>query len=577
MPLALLALAIGAFGIGTTEFVIMGLLPEVAATYGVSIPTAGFLVTGYALGVVLGAPLMTVLGTRIPRKRMLMLLMGLFIVGNVVSALAPAFGVMLAGRVVASLAHGAFFGIGAVVAAELVAPEKKAGAIAMMFTGLTVANVVGVPLGTLVGQHLGWRVTFLIVASLGLLGLLGIARLVPDLPRPEGVRIRHELAAFRNVQVLLAMGMTVLGFGGVFAAITYITPMMTNVAGFADTSVTWLLVLLGLGMVAGNLVGGRFADRALMPMLYTSLGALAVVLAAFTLTAHTRAAPPSPSSSSGPSASPPCRRCRSGSSTRPPAPDPGLRRQHRRLQPRQRPRRLARRPRHRRRTRLDRPELGRRGTGRLRPGPRPGLRRAGTPYGDPRGRRRRQPGHRGRRPDGDRSRRTGPPLIHRPPHTTPLHPTPPPLTSQETRMSTPTRTRTAVAPLTTADAETLVAAATAAAEAAGVAVSVTVLDAGGHPLAFRRDDRAVLISGETSTRKAFTALQLDAPTADLVDAVQPGGPFHTLPTALDRPLLFIAGGLPVHRDGRLVGAIGVGGGAPAQDHGFAESALGALA
>ncbi|WP_328302537.1 MFS transporter [Streptomyces sp. NBC_00435] len=289
MPLALLALAIGAFGIGTTEFVIMGLLPEVAGTYGVSIPAAGFLVTGYALGVVLGAPLMTVLGTRIPRKRMLMLLMGLFIVGNVLSALAPAFGIMLAGRVVASLAHGAFFGIGAVVAAELVAPEKKAGAIAMMFTGLTVANVVGVPLGTLVGQHLGWRVTFLIVASLGLLGLLGIARLVPDLPRPEGVRIRHELAAFRNVQVLLAMGMTVLGFGGVFAAITYITPMMTGVAGFADTSVTWLLVLLGLGMVAGNLVGGRFADRALMPMLYTSLGALAVVLAAFTLTAHTKA------------------------------------------------------------------------------------------------------------------------------------------------------------------------------------------------------------------------------------------------------------------------------------------------
>ncbi|MCP3753469.1 heme-binding protein [Streptomyces sp. TBY4] len=146
-------------------------------------------------------------------------------------------------------------------------------------------------------------------------------------------------------------------------------------------------------------------------------------------------------------------------------------------------------------------------------------------------------------------------------------------------MSTPTpaAARTAVHPLTTADAEALVAAATAAAGAAGVAVSVTVLDAGGHPLAFRRDDRAVLISGETSTRKAFTALQLDAPTADLVEAVQPGAPFHTLPTALDRPLLFIAGGLPVHRDGRLVGAIGVGGGAPAQDHGFAESALGVLA
>ncbi|MEU1128884.1 MFS transporter [Streptomyces sp. NPDC005900] len=290
MPLALLALAIGAFGIGTTEFVIMGLLPEVAGDFGVSIPTAGFLVTGYALGVVLGAPLMTVLGTKISRKRMLMLLMGLFIAGNLLSAVAPVFGVMLAGRVVASLAHGAFFGIGSVVAAELVAPEKKAGAIAMMFTGLTVANVVGVPLGTFVGQTLGWRMTFTIVAALGVVGLAGVAKLVPDLPKPEGVRLRHELAAFRNVQVLLAMAMTVLGFGGVFAAVTYLAPMMTDVAGYADSSVTWLLVLFGLGMVAGNLIGGKFADRALMPLLYISLGSLAVVLALFTLTAHNKVA-----------------------------------------------------------------------------------------------------------------------------------------------------------------------------------------------------------------------------------------------------------------------------------------------
>ncbi|TGB11787.1 MFS transporter [Streptomyces sp. MZ04] len=290
MPLALLALAIGAFGIGTTEFVIMGLLPEVAGDFGVSIPTAGLLVTGYALGVVLGAPLMTVLGTRVSRKRMLMILMGLFIAGNLLSAVAPSFGVMLAGRVVASLAHGAFFGIGSVVAAELVAPEKKAGAIAMMFTGLTVANVVGVPLGTLVGQTLGWRITFAVVAGLGFIGLAGIAKLVPDLPKPEGVRLRHELAAFRNVQVLLAMSMTILGFGGVFAAITYLAPMMTDVAGYADSSVTWLLVLFGLGMVAGNLIGGKFADRALMPLLYISLSALAVVLALFTYTAHNKIA-----------------------------------------------------------------------------------------------------------------------------------------------------------------------------------------------------------------------------------------------------------------------------------------------
>ncbi|MGW3041013.1 MFS transporter [Kitasatospora sp. NPDC001159] len=290
MPLALLALAIGAFGIGTTEFVIMGLLPEIAGDYGVSIPIAGLLVTGYAIGVVIGAPLMTVLGTRISRKTMLMLLMGLFTVGNLVSAAAPGFGVMLAGRIVASLAHGAFFGIGSVVAAELVAPEKKAGAIATMFTGLTVANIVGVPLGTYIGQAVGWRTTFAVVAVLGVVGLLGIAKLVPATPRPEGAHLRRELTAFRNPQVLLAMAMTVLGFGGVFAAITYIAPMMTHVAGYSDGSVTWLLVLFGVGMFLGNLLGGKFADRRLMPMLYATLGGLAVVLALFTLTAHNRIA-----------------------------------------------------------------------------------------------------------------------------------------------------------------------------------------------------------------------------------------------------------------------------------------------
>ncbi|WP_406502030.1 MFS transporter [Streptomyces sp. NBC_01590] len=290
MPLALLALAIGAFGIGATEFVVMGLLPEIAGDYGVSIPTAGLLVTGYAIGVVIGAPLMTVLGTKISRKTMLMLLMGLFTVGNLLSAMAPSFGVMLTGRIVASLAHGAFFGIGSVVAADLVAPDKKAGAIATMFTGLTVANIVGVPLGTFIGQAVGWRTTFVVVAALGVVGLLGIAKLVPAMPRPEGAHLRRELTAFRNPQVLLAMAMTVLGFGGVFAAITYIAPMMTHVAGYSDGAVTWLLVLFGIGMFLGNLLGGRYADRKLMPMLYGTLGGLAVVLALFTLTAHTKIA-----------------------------------------------------------------------------------------------------------------------------------------------------------------------------------------------------------------------------------------------------------------------------------------------
>ncbi|MEU4270632.1 MFS transporter [Streptomyces sp. NPDC026092] len=288
MPLALLALAIGAFGIGTTEFVIMGVLPQVAGDFGVSIPTAGWLVTGYALGVVFGAPLLTVLGTKVSRKKMLLFLMGLFIVGNLLSAVAPSFGMMLAGRVVASLAHGAFFGIGSVVAADLVAPEKKASAISLMFMGLTVANIVGVPLGTYIGQAAGWRVTFAIVAALGVVGFLGVARLIPTTGRPETANVRTEFAAFKNVQVWLAMAMTVLGYGGVFAAITYITPMMTEVAGYTEGAVTWLLVLFGIGMFLGNLLGGKFADRALMPMLFVSLGALSLTLLVFTATAENK-------------------------------------------------------------------------------------------------------------------------------------------------------------------------------------------------------------------------------------------------------------------------------------------------
>ncbi|GAA1407936.1 MFS transporter [Glutamicibacter uratoxydans] len=285
MPLALLALATGAFGIATTEFVIMGLLPQVGADFGVSVPTAGWLVTGYALGVMFGAPITTVLGTKISRKKMLLGLMGLLIIGNIVSALAPTFGIMLAGRIIASLAHGSFFGIGSVVAAELVAPEKKAGAIAMMFTGSTIANVIGVPAGTFLGQTAGWRTTFVMVAVIGLIGMLSVAKLVPEMPKPQNVRVKNELAAFRSIQVVLAMAMTVLGFGGVFAAITYIAPMMTQVAGFQESSVTWLMVVFGLGMVAGNLIGGKFADRKLMPMLFTALGGLALVLALFTFLA----------------------------------------------------------------------------------------------------------------------------------------------------------------------------------------------------------------------------------------------------------------------------------------------------
>ncbi|MBF6425636.1 MFS transporter [Nocardia cyriacigeorgica] len=288
MPVALLALTLGAFAIGTTEFVVVGLLPDIAADYTVSIPTAGLLVTGYALGVVAGAPVMTGLGTRVSRKRMLLGSLLLLIAGNLLSAVAPSFALMLTGRIIASLAHGAFFGIGAVVAGSLVAADRKAGAIAIMFTGLTAATVVGVPLGTLLGQQFGWRLTFALVAVIGVIGLIGVAALIPDQPAQRDARLRAEFSALANPQVLLAMAMTVLGFGGVFAAITYLAPMMTDVAGYADSSVTWLLVLFGLGMFAGNLIGGRYADRHLMPMLYLALGLLAAVLALFTVTAHSK-------------------------------------------------------------------------------------------------------------------------------------------------------------------------------------------------------------------------------------------------------------------------------------------------
>jgi DHA1 family inner membrane transport protein len=285
MKAALLALAIGAFGIGTTEFVIVGLLPEVAADLGVSIPSAGLLISGYALSVVIGAPLMTMAGSRLPQKTMLVALMGVFILGNALCAVAEDYSWLMIGRVVTALCHGAFFGIGSVVAANLVPPNKRASAIALMFTGLTFANVIGVPMGTALGQQWGWRSTFWAVTVLGVLGIIGVAALVPRQPATES-RLRVELAVFRKPQVWLALLMTTLGFAGVFASFTYIAPMMTGVAGFSPGAVTWLLVLFGAGLCVGNVLGGKAADRGLMPSLYVILGLLAVVLLVFTWTAH---------------------------------------------------------------------------------------------------------------------------------------------------------------------------------------------------------------------------------------------------------------------------------------------------
>ncbi|GAB2969751.1 MFS transporter [Saccharothrix stipae] len=284
MPPALLALAVGAFGIGTTEFVIVGLLPQVAGDLGVSVPTAGLLVSGYALSVVVGAPLITAGASRLPRKRLLVGLMALFVLGNLVCAVADDYAVLMAGRVVAALCHGAFFGVGSVVAAGLVAPDRRARAIAMMFTGLTAANVLGVPAGTALGQEFGWRSTFWAVTALGVAGLVGIVALVPAQPASTG--LRGELAVFGRPGVWLALATTALGFGAVFASFTYVAPMMTEVAGFSPGAATWLLVLFGAGLCVGNVVGGRAADRRLMPSLYVFLSALAVVLVVFAFTAR---------------------------------------------------------------------------------------------------------------------------------------------------------------------------------------------------------------------------------------------------------------------------------------------------
>ncbi|HEX4701673.1 MAG TPA: MFS transporter [Pseudonocardiaceae bacterium] len=285
MRLALFALAVGAFGIGTTEFVIMGLLPNVAGDVGVSIPTAGGLVSGYALGVVVGAPLLTIAAARLPRKAALLLFMGWFVLGNALSALAPDYGLLFAARVFTGLPHGAFFGAGSLVAASLVDRSRRARAISRMFLGLTIANIVGVPLATLLGQHFGWRSAFWAVAAIGVLSTVAIALAVPRQDTlPAGSRLRAEFAAFGNPQIWLSLAICVFGFAGVFASFSYVTPMMVDLAGFRPGALIYLLALFGLGMTVGNVLGARLTDRDHGRTLYGGLIALAVVLVVFRFT-----------------------------------------------------------------------------------------------------------------------------------------------------------------------------------------------------------------------------------------------------------------------------------------------------
>ncbi|MBK4726828.1 MFS transporter [Erwinia sp. MYb375] len=286
MPVSLLALALSAFAIGTTEFVIMGLLPEVANDLRVSIPSAGWLISGYALGVAIGAPIMALLTARLPRKRTLILLMAIFIVGNILCALAYTYNLLMLARVVTALCHGAFFGIGAVVAASLVAPGKQASAVALMFTGLTLANVLGVPLGTWFGQMFGWRATFWGVAVIGVMAFIGLIVSLPTNRNEKPVHLASEVSALNNGKLWLSLLMTVFFAAAMFALFSYIAPLLLQVTGMTDRGVSWTLFLIGAGLTVGNILGGKLADWKVSFSLILSFSLIAVFSLLFSWTSH---------------------------------------------------------------------------------------------------------------------------------------------------------------------------------------------------------------------------------------------------------------------------------------------------
>ena len=290
---ALLALSLGAFGIATGEFVTLGLLPNMADSFSVTIPQAGHLISVYALGVVVGGPVLTVVTIRWTRRRFLLMLTLVLAVGNFASGAVSGYQGLLLVRFLAGLPHAAYFGAAAVAAGNMVETGRRNAAMAMVLTGFTVANVVGVPLTTLIGQHAGWRMAFVFVGLIELIAALGIFLLMPRPGRhvrEDRPRLIDEMRAFRNVQVWLALGIAAIGGGAMFSTFSYITPMMTRLAGFSETSMPPLLVLLGIGMTAGNLVGARTSNAGLMRTIYLSLGAQAVVALAFFFTVHDREA-----------------------------------------------------------------------------------------------------------------------------------------------------------------------------------------------------------------------------------------------------------------------------------------------
>lgn len=277
-PLALFCLTAGAFAIGMTEFVIMGLLPNVARDLDVTIAQAGQLITGYALGVALGAPILTIATSKIAQKQLLCLLMVIFIIGNLVGALAPSYGLLMGSRLVTALAHGTFLGTGSLIAARLVRPDRRAAAVSMVLAGLTIANIIGVPFGTLIGQQLGWRASFGAITIMGIISLIGIITMIPKIEQTEQPSLAKEVSSLFQPQVLLILATGAFGCCSMFAVFTYITPMLTDVAGFQESSVTWILVMYGIGVTLGNLIGGRLADWKLMPSVITIFIILSALL-----------------------------------------------------------------------------------------------------------------------------------------------------------------------------------------------------------------------------------------------------------------------------------------------------------
>lgn len=290
MPIALLALTISAFAIGTTEFVIVGLIPTIAADLGVSLPSAGLLVSLYALGVAVGAPVLTALTGKVPRKALLLGLMALFTVGNLVAWQAPGYESLIVARILTGLAHGVFFSIGSIIAASVVPKEKAASAIAIMFTGLTVALVTGVPLGTFIGQHFGWRATFLAVAALGVIAFFGSLLFVPkNVHHSKPATIRQQLGVLAQPRLLLVYAMTAVGYGGSFIAFTFLAPILEQITGFSAGAVGGAMLAYGVSVAVGNLWGGKLADRrGPIPALKLIFALLAMVLLVLTFTAPNR-------------------------------------------------------------------------------------------------------------------------------------------------------------------------------------------------------------------------------------------------------------------------------------------------